>query len=393
MNTLQKSIVALILSFGTFASAEIASLQRGDIITSSEVKHLTLAEITKLKNAVPGGAMLAVKSGVTFYKLSYETIDARSKLTEASGLLAVPDSAEGPLPVVSYQHGTVFSRDDVPSRLNDESTMISVLFSANGYATVLADYLGLGDSKLIHPYVHSKTEASASVDMLIAAKKLLATKGRPSNGQLFLVGYSQGGHATMALHKEIEEHYPQLEPVTASAPCAGPYSMSEATVQGAITNPSPATSAFVAYLYRGYRSIYGLPSFTAAFKAPYGEVASKLFDSDLAISEMLGKLPAKPTDMLAAKLVSDLEANKPVPFYRALKANDLYDWLPKAPVKLFHGDHDNYVPSINSQIAYDHMKAKGANITLVWIKGANHPQAVLPSLLGARFWFDSFKKK
>ena len=47
------------------------------------------------------------------------------------------------------------------------------------------------------------------------------------NSQVFLTGYSQGGHACMATHKYIHENSLQSEfDVIASAPCSGPYDLS-----------------------------------------------------------------------------------------------------------------------------------------------------------------------
>ncbi|UOQ73603.1 alpha/beta hydrolase family protein [Hymenobacter cellulosilyticus] len=57
----------------------------------------------------------------------------------------------------------------------------------------------------------------------------------------------------------------------------------------------------------------------------------------------------------------------------AFRDNDIYDWQPKAPLALFHGTADDYVPFFNSQDAYNAMKARGATqVTLRPIAGGNH---------------------
>ena len=66
--------------------------------------------------------------------------------------------------------------------------------------------IGLGEGEGIHNYMHAETEASATIDLIIYGKELAyELLGVSSNNQLFLFGYSQGGHATMAAVKEIEE--------------------------------------------------------------------------------------------------------------------------------------------------------------------------------------------
>ncbi len=49
---------------------------------------------------------------------------------------------------------------------------------------------------------------------------------------------------------------------------------------------------------------------------------------------------------------------------RALEDNDCYDWKPLAPVFLHHGTHDDIVPFFASQMAYEAMRARGAQVKL-----------------------------
>ena len=58
--------------------------------------------------------------------------------------------------------------------------------------------MGLGSSPGFHPYLHARSEATASVDMLRAGRNYCASNNIGLNGQVFLAGYSQGGHTEMA---------------------------------------------------------------------------------------------------------------------------------------------------------------------------------------------------
>jgi len=78
------------------------------------------------------------------------------------------------------------------------------LFATTGYAAVVPDYLGLGDSPGLQLYHHARSEATACVDLLRAARTWCASNNVELNDQLFLAGYSHGGHVTMALHRELE---------------------------------------------------------------------------------------------------------------------------------------------------------------------------------------------
>ena len=157
------------------------------------------------------------RNGVEFYKITYETPDVQGVLDTASGLVVVPDQFDKSYPLLCYQHGTIGQKDDVPSNLRGGYQLAEV-WSALGYVVCAPDLLGLGDSRGFHPYVHAETEASAALDMMRAVNELLPQIDRNINEQVFVTGYSQGGHAAAALHREIQENQSNEFIVTASAP-------------------------------------------------------------------------------------------------------------------------------------------------------------------------------
>ena len=110
-------------------------------------------------------------NGIIDYKITYHTTDVFGNPTVASGALFVPQIDCDTLPLVSYQHGTVFDKSNVPS--NGYQFRVSLLYSGNGYITALPDYLGMGDNPGIHPYVHWESEATASIDLIRAAREFL----------------------------------------------------------------------------------------------------------------------------------------------------------------------------------------------------------------------------
>jgi hypothetical protein len=89
---------------------------------------------------------------VANYKVVYNTVDTDGSPAIASGLLCIPLANCNNLGLVSYAHGTVLRRNDVPSRNNFEST-IGKVFASTGYIATMPDYLGLGDNPGIHPYL------------------------------------------------------------------------------------------------------------------------------------------------------------------------------------------------------------------------------------------------
>ena len=55
---------------------------------------------------------------VRLYKIVYQTIGPLGEPTQASGALALPENLGQPLPLVSYQHGTVTQTNLAPSSMN-----------------------------------------------------------------------------------------------------------------------------------------------------------------------------------------------------------------------------------------------------------------------------------
>lgn len=157
--------------------------------------------------AVPLVGALA-RYPIRAYRLTYRTHAPDGQEITASGAALVPVGA-GELPVLSYQHGTIMpaSETQAPSYYatgSDVWSVVSVLAST-GYVVSAPDYIGYGASKALpHPYEHAASLASASADMLRATREFCQQQSVAVNQKNFLLGYSEGGYATMALHKLLE---------------------------------------------------------------------------------------------------------------------------------------------------------------------------------------------
>ena len=150
---------------------------------------------------------LTLPYDVDLYKMIYNTVDAHGNPTIASGAFIVPSNTTClEFPIAVYHHGTSLKKTDVPSN-NIQETFIGKVFAAGGYFTCMPDYIGMGESPGLHPYVHGNSEATASIDMIKAAREFITDSlAMIDNGEVFLTGYSQGGHAAMATHKYIEDN-------------------------------------------------------------------------------------------------------------------------------------------------------------------------------------------
>ena len=372
---------------------------RGRIISAELQDEWSVAQVDSLILSIDPFLFIFIQGRypVKIYHVIYETVSFDGSYTIASGVACLPysDSIKS-FPLASYQHGTVLHRDGVPSRDGSE-LQIGVLLGSAGYAGAFADYLGLGDSPGFHPYMHAKSEATAVTDMIRATRDLMKKTNVDWNKQLFLYGYSQGGHATMATHRYIQTNLPGEFTVTASAPMSGPYDVSgeqESVIVSFNSYPTPGYLPFVLY---SYNMIYGIAAdISVMFRPPYDTLIPPLMNGLYSMGQVNNASPSVPRMMLKDSVMAAYDADANHPLKLALRNNDLWNWVPRTPVRMFYCEGDDQVSYRNTIVTYDKFIAAGASPELVSIyqtdMNADHTQCAQPSFLAAKVWFDSMKK-
>lgn len=343
-------------------------------------------------------------NGVNLYKVLYTTPDVNGNPSTASGLLCVPDVLNKKYPVLCYQHGTSSDRENVPSRLNEEADL-PILFAGMGYLTVAPDYLGLGDSPGFHPYVHAETEASAGVDMIRAALEFAQQAGVAYNDQVFVTGYSQGGHAAMALHRKLETELSSEFQVAASAPMSGPYSIGEVMRDLVLQEEVYYYPAYIPNLIVGYQTAYGnlYNQLTDIFKPEYATLIQKYIDEEVNLfilnQSLVWALQVQegasiPVKMLHQSVVDSIVNDSLHPLNLILKDNNVYDWAPQAPTRLVYCMNDDQVPFENALLAEAVMQANGAAEVLAYdpYPQGNHSGCVEPAVLYALLFFGTYQQ-
>jgi dienelactone hydrolase len=366
--------------------------RRGEVIASELLETLSAADLTLLMSLA--GIPLTAQYGVGVFKLSYETIDPHGGRALASGVFALPLGAGGPLPLVSYQHGTLVLTNEAPSAQLLGESFVGLGMAGSGYVAVLPDYLGLGDSPPLHPFVHARSEASASVDLLRAARTFCASNSVALSGKLFICGYSQGGHATMALHREIETYHADEFTITASAPMAGPYDMSGTTLNDFLSSRPKPNPYYLAYLVAAYQEVYHFaPTLADLLRPPYNTTLPPLLRGNASSDQLNAAMPADPRQIIKPELLAAIQTRPDHPFRAALRDNDLYDWKPVAPMRLYHCGGDQDILIANAHFTTNAMHRLGAtNVTLhIPSPTLTHGACAQPSLLAAKAWFDTLK--
>lgn len=204
--------------------------------------------------------------GVDFYYLEYWTVGGAGEAILASGALMVPTGAaptcSGPRPIVMYAHATETNKllniANISDPSNTEGALIAAMFAAQGYIVVAPNYVGYDVSGLsYHPFLNATQQSGEMIDILAAARTALPSTFAASttdNGQLFLTGYSEGGHVAMATLRAMEAAGMK---VTAAAPMSGPYALEALGDAIMFGNVNIDSTVFAPLLTTSYQHEYG----------------------------------------------------------------------------------------------------------------------------------------
>ncbi len=331
---------------------------------------------------------LPLQYEVDFYKINYMTLHPNGDSVMVSGALCLPSGVTCPLPLSSYQHGTMAKKTDAPSHMVGEGDL-GILYASVGYAIVLADYIGLGDSEDFHLYVHAESEANACLDLIRAAYELQDELNYSLNDQLFLWGYSQGGHATAALQRKIEVEYPNDFSITASAPMSGPYDISGAQAEVITSDEVYPTPGYLPYVVLSYNEVYGTlyEELEDVFLPEYAAIIPDLFDGTHSMGEINDAFPDIPNQVLIPEVLEDFENDPMHPIRIALADNDVLNWAPEAPTNIYYCEADDQVSYLNSEVAYDAYTANGSTTVQIFNGGDYDHGGCAPLAMLAGFNF------
>lgn len=396
MNTMKQYIavgvilILVLLSTGVYAQGEteMSENQESTLVSAELLGSYPLALVQAAMNASPFAETITPLYGVDLVRLMYITTDYSGHATQVSGLMAVPQGV-APRGVVSYQRGTNPLRTEVPSAPStSEGLLGAAVFAGTGYIYVAADYIGGGVSTEMHPYYHAESTANAVVDLLRAAHTWVAESDIAWPTPLMLTGFSQGGHATMAAHRALQTLADPRFQVAASAPVAGPTNVSEISIRFNLSGQAALNTLYIAYIAYAYSVIYQQP-LNSFLREPYAELVPALFDGTHSSAEISAALPTVVEDLVQPDMLRQLLSGENNWFIEAAQANDVYDWVPDAPVRLYYGERDLDVGSEHSLFAASHMTALGADVQAISAGSTDHGQtiyAVLPDILT---WFNT----
>jgi pimeloyl-ACP methyl ester carboxylesterase len=366
-------------SYDYFVSKDLAlTYTKATINSMMDIAIQTYPEISDLKPLVV--------SDINVFKMVYNTtIDGKE--IKASGLVCIPGTA-GKYPVLSFQNGTNTVNAYAPTEFVTNPPYQLVEFIASmGFVVVIPDYPGFGASVQIpHPYLIAEPTVASIVDMLRALNESSESEfpGITIKNEYYLLGYSQGGWATLNLHKAMEKEYAGEFNLNGSVCGAGPYNMYNLFL-GMVNTSTYPMPAYLGYIINAYSAYHQFTNpVSDILREPYATRLITLFTGALTTDQINKQLNTSIPDLMTEEFLSGFVSSSSYSTVReALINNSITAWNSTIPLLFVHCDGDTQVSVTSTETMYDAMINAGAS-TLTCKKiifpGLDHSEGIVPCM-------------
>ena len=330
-------------------------------------------------------------NAVRLYRITYASVipERGNKPIRATGLLAVPEITETSLPMVSYQHGTVYGKQEVPSfpEESPETQLMIAQFAGQGHLLIGADYFGMGTSTEPEGYMVKASHQQATYDMLIASRAVLNDM-HVTPTRLSIAGWSQGGFVTMAFLEKLES---AGVPVAAAATASAPVDVFVA-LNGFLNFPRSNDASWVNSLFIlsafAFENYYAVPGLARSVIADtYYDVARKAYERQpFNVADI-------PTDLhkLLKPGYFDPQYFAASSYGRLVAQTQAYRWIIKSPVRNYYGESDEAISVGLGRLVMTYQQAIGAGngkVEAVSTGPTTHRGTFATAVPQWKSWFD-----
>jgi hypothetical protein len=337
--------------------------------------------------------LLMLNYGVEMYRITYEMPFLDNQI-EVSGAVFLPTSSTTveEYPILVFNHGTTLVRTNAPS-FKQEVNNMGYLLSSLGFIVLMPDYVGLGESQIMHPYCHAQSESDCGWQMVKAFVDSEEAFNTYQNGNLYISGYSQGGHVTMAMAKDpIPSSIEDEVTLKAVAPLSGPYNLSGVQLPLTFEDISYSNPAYLFYILKGWNSVYGdlYSNFSEICYEPYASIIEPMLNGEFSADDINDQCPDALTDIFPEELILGVLTDPNNIIMQHAVENDVYEWVPSIPMRINYCMQDEEVFYENALSAEDWMIENGAEDVIAYNLGnANHNTCAIPAIKMAILWFYS----
>lgn len=301
---------------------------------------------------------------------TYES-EYKGKKIMLSGNMYVPRSKKCKALILAC-HYTYAALCESPS----QGPTLSSLLANKGYAVVDADYVGFGITyQMVHPYLDKNATAHAVADFGRLARPFLEANGYQFlTDDIYIFGYSQGGHAATAVQEFIESHeeYYKALPLTKVYCGGGPYDP-KVTYDVAKETDVIGFPAVVPMFLQGTIYANDLPLKEADFLSDemlkddrYKTwLNSKAYTMDQVNILMKSVGCGQFSTILRPEAMGGEEYAPNKQLFAALAANATTAFCPKTPMYIFHSTQDDVVTYANAEALRNSIHERGADETKI----------------------------
>ena len=422
-----KFLLAFVLLITTWSTAY------AEKATFTFLKTLTVTELNVMLSTERDGFLQSATAGngyqlppsstasndVDIYIVRYWSRSpdlGKGRRTMVSGMLAMPRLSNiSSIPLLSYQHGTVWGKYEVPSYAFKEANPIGyqhypnayetrymvALFAGNGYAVMAADYFGMGDaSRDNEAYMIKRSTAQVNYDLYLDVRKYLASRSI-SASKFFLGGWSQGGINTTGFLELLENRGVTVNATfTASSP-SDPF----AALNGIFYHPRSRDASWLNTLValtifscEKYMGSNGLaratinPNYFQGFKSIYERTAyPEGFHS------LLKQWEGTPNVNYLRPEFRDPAFFANSAYGKCLAANETYRQEFRTPIRMFYGSNDEVIRERIALLGSDYQETlvdtpytpSSNTITPILVNGADHRFTFISAAPLAKAWMDN----
>jgi pimeloyl-ACP methyl ester carboxylesterase len=267
-----------------------------------------------------------------------------------------------------------------------------------GYVVVFADYPGFGESAQIpHPYLIKEPTVRSLVDLLYSTKEMVGQEfpGITLNNDYYLLGYSQGGWATLALHKALEQDYSSDFNLKGSTCGAGPYNI-ELLFESMVNKPTYPMPYYLAYIVNAYSAYNQFTNpVSDIFNEPYASRLSTLFTGSLTSTQINSQLTTSISGLITPDFLSGFNtSSKFSSVITALNNNSVSAWHTNKPLLLIHGGSDTSVDPISTENMYSSLIQAGTSADIckkVIVPGVDHGDGLFPCMIQGITFLNNLK--
>jgi pimeloyl-ACP methyl ester carboxylesterase len=239
-----------------------------------------------------------------------------------------------------------------------------------------------------------------AVTDLIDAYGELSSSGEiqaTGNDTLYLIGYSQGGGATMSVFEALDNNANSDLIINAVSCGAGAYDLTDMAqyVFNQTTFPIPLYFPYFIYSQKQMGTITG--DLGLFFSEPYASAIPGLFDGLHSSSSINESLSENISELFTSQLSTNFAAHADFAQLRsALEENSTDGWNTDTKLRLYHGTADLNVPIQQSEDIYDRFIDAGSDrdkVELVLPDGLNHETALIPWGIATINWLNTLEGK